>query len=145
MILLGKNHKGVLKMSSQSVEVSPSHSCPGGLPQACPGLHSLPWQQPCLAPLATLGYSPHHSPPEETRNRFHAREVYMAKKKEESHWVKCNLTSPKCICCSELTSLSPSAESWSSCWSPLGFCRKGQGVTCDILCLFSSIIKLKLN
>lgn len=83
MILLGKNHKGVLKMSSQSVEVSPSHSCPGGLPQACPGLHSLPWQQPCLAPLATLGYSPHHSPPEETRNRFHAREVYMAKKRRK--------------------------------------------------------------
>lgn len=76
MILVGKNHEGMLKMS---LEVSPCHSCPGGLPQACPSLHFLPWHQPYLAPPATLGYSPHHSPPEETRNRFHAREVGMAK------------------------------------------------------------------
>lgn len=136
--VVGKNQKRVLKMPSQFLEISPCHSCPGGLPQACLSLHSLPWHQPCLAPLASLGCSPHHSPPEETRNRFHARAVGKS-----DYWVKRNLTSPEHICASELTSLSPSAESWSSCWSPRGVCRKGQGVTYNDFCLYFSIIKLK--
>lgn len=76
---LGRIIKGCWKCFSHSFNISPCHSCPGGLPQACPGLHSLPWHQPCLAPPATHGNSPHHSPPEETRNRFHAREIDMAK------------------------------------------------------------------
>lgn len=123
-----------LTMSQLSRGVTPGlpESPLSPLAPAIPGTPGNPWVQP----------SP--QPPWRNTQQVSCPRSWHGKNREESHWVRCN-TSPKCMCHSELTSLSPSAESWSSCGSPLGFCRKGQGVTCDILCLFSSKMKLKLG
>lgn len=52
--------------------ISPSHSRPQGLRQACPGLPFLPWHQPCPEPLASPGSSPQHSPPAAHTTHTHA-------------------------------------------------------------------------
>lgn len=136
-ILVGENHKGMLKIvfpvPSRSHHVT---AVQGGYPRLARvsilslGTSSHAWhpRQPLGTALTTAPLKKHAT--DFMPEKFTSWQKKEKKKKEESHWFKCNLTPPippKFICGSELTSLAPSAESWSSCWSPLRFCRKGQG------------------
>lgn len=132
------------KTFQSSPKVSPCHSCPRGLHQACLGLLYHLWHQTYLAPQATLGSSRQHSSPTHTKQIFlfyiiHIyKYVYMYMCTYIWKYMCVSAVMPTVVmrsaqytvgaislnmnkCTRLLTSVGSSEGSWGGCCIPLGF------------------------